>query len=119
MIAEKPDALRAENTGVRVLGPFEGQLSNSGERLVLADADGNPADTVEYTDSGRWPESADGGGSSLELQDPEADNASPEAWAASDESQRSDWVLHTYRARAVSAPGPTLWNEWVLSLIHI
>jgi hypothetical protein len=80
VIAEKPDALRAENTGVRVLGPFEGQLSNSGERLVLADADGNSADTVEYTDAGRWPESADGGGSSLELQDPEADNASPEAW---------------------------------------
>ena len=117
VIAEKPDALRAENTGVRVLGPFEGQLSNSGERLVLADADGNPADTVEYTDSGRWPESADGGGSSLELQDPEADNASPEAWAASDQSQRSDWVLHTYRARAVSAPGPTLWNEWVVGLL--
>ena len=117
VIAEKPDALRSENPGIAVLGPFEGKLTRSGERLVLSDADGNPADTVEYSDAGRWPEAADGGGSSLELQDPEADNTSPEAWAASDESARSEWVNYTYRARAVSAPGPTLWNECVLGLI--
>ena len=117
VVAEKPEALRAENPGIQVTGPFQGGLSKSGERLVLEDADGNPADSVEYADSGRWPEEADGGGSSLELQDPRADNGSPEAWAASDESGRSQWVRHSYRARAVSAPGPTLWNEWVMGLL--
>ena len=117
VVAEKPEILRTDNPTVRVLGPFSGQLSRSGERLVLSDADGNPADVVDYADSGRWPADADGGGSSLELQDPWADNASPEAWAASDESSRSSWVRHSYRTRAVSAPGPTLWNEWVMGLL--
>ncbi|MFM8878589.1 MAG: lamin tail domain-containing protein, partial [Verrucomicrobiota bacterium] len=117
VLAEDPEALRAENPGIRVLGPFTGRLSGSGERLVLSDADGNPADVVDYADAGRWPEAADGGGSSLELKDPWADNASPEAWAASDESSRSTWARHSYRAKAVSAPGPTLWNEWVMGLL--
>ena len=117
LVAENPGLLLSENPGTQVVGPFEGKLSNSGERLMLVDAAGNPADLVEYADSGRWPEEADGAGSSLELRDAEADNASPEAWAASDESARSEWVRHTYRARAVSSPGPTLWNEWVLGLL--
>jgi hypothetical protein len=117
VLSENPEALRAENPGIRVMGPFSGQLSRSGERLVLSDADGNPADAMEYADAGRWPEDADGGGSSLELQDPWSDNASPEAWAASDESSRSAWVRHSYRTKAVSAPGPTLWNEWVMGLL--
>ena len=117
VLAENPETLRAEQPGIRVLGPFSGRLAGSGERLVLSDADGNRADMVEYADAGRWPEEADGGGSSLELQDPWADNASPEAWAASDESSRSVWVRHSYRAKAVSAPGPTLWNEFVIGLL--
>ena len=117
VLAENPETLRAEHPGIRVLGPFSGRLSGSGERLLLIDADGNPADSVEYADAGRWPEEADGGGSSLELMDPWADNASPEAWAASDESSRTTWVRHTYRAKAASAPGPTLWNEFILGLL--
>ena len=117
VVADQPEALRAAHPGIRVLGPFEGRLARGGERLSLVDADGNPADSVDYADSGRWPEEADGGGSTLELMDPMADNASPEAWAASDESARTAWVRHTYRARAVSAPGPTLWNEWVMGLL--
>jgi hypothetical protein len=117
VLAENPETLRAEQPETRILGPFSGRLSRSGERLVLTDANGNPADTVEYADSGRWPEDADGGGSSLELQDPWADNASPEAWAVSDESSRSAWVQYSYRAKAVSAPGPTLWNEFVMGLL--
>jgi len=117
VVAAQPEALRGAHPGIRVLGPFEGRLARGGERLSLVDADGNPADSVEYADSGRWPEEADGGGSTLELMDPWADNAAPEAWAPSDESARTAWVRHTYRTRAVSAPGPTLWNEWVMGLL--
>jgi hypothetical protein len=59
LVAENPGLLRSENPGIQVVGPFEGKLSNSGERLVLVDAAGNPADLVEYADSGRWPEEAE------------------------------------------------------------
>lgn len=117
VVADQPEALRAAHPGIRILGPFEGRLARGGERLSLLDAAGNPADTVDYADAGRWPAEADGGGSTLELMDPSADNASPEAWAASDESARSAWVRHAYRARAAPAPGPTLWNEWVMGLL--
>ena len=81
--------------------------------VVLKDPANNPADEVRYFDGGRWPEYADGGGSSLELRDPWADNAQAEAWAASDESGRSGWSNYTYRAVAQNVLGPTLWNEFV------
>ena len=44
---------------------------------------GNPADEVSYFDDNPWPASPNGGGSSLELRDPRADNSKPGAWAAS------------------------------------
>ena len=36
---------------------------------------GNIADEVQYYEDGRWPEPADGGGRSLELRNPLADNS--------------------------------------------
>ncbi len=100
-----------------VLGPFSGNLRRSGGRVLLRDPSGNPADEVIYADARPWPDAADGGGSSLELRDPVADNARPEAWAASVESSRSAWQTYTYRAVAANRLGPTLWNEFVLGLL--
>ena len=79
----------------------------------------NPANEVRYFNGGRWPDYAAGGGSSLELRDPRADNTIAEAWGASDESNKSSW--QTYIWRGFSKPGqggePTLWHEFALCLI--
>jgi hypothetical protein len=117
VVAQDPDALRATHPGIAVTGPFTSTLSRRGERLRLEDAVGNPADEVHYLDGGRWPALADGGGSSLELRDPRADNSIPEAWAASRESAAAGWSNYTYRAAAVGSPGPTQWHEFVVGLL--
>jgi regulation of enolase protein 1 (concanavalin A-like superfamily) len=95
-----------------VVGDFDGNLDNSGERLALArpelaiNAD-NPqnittniiyvgADEVEYRDGGRWGKWSDGGGSSLELVDPRADNRLAPNWADSDETAKAPWTTIEY-----------------------
>ncbi len=74
---------------------------------------------MRYYAEGRWPRLAHGGGSSLELRDPRADNAQAEAWAASAEGSKSSWATYTYRGIAAveAAASPTLWKEFVLGLI--
>ena len=53
-------------SGVRVLGPWEGKLSNMGERIVLKDKNGDLVTEVRYRDGGRkWPALANGLGHSL------------------------------------------------------
>ncbi|MBN1417936.1 MAG: lamin tail domain-containing protein, partial [Planctomycetes bacterium] len=96
VIARDPQRLRDEYGIDDVLGPYSGRLDDDGERIELTDAIGNPADEVQYRDADPWPVWADGLGSSLELRDPRADNASPLAWAASDESQRSTWGSYAF-----------------------
>lgn len=102
-----------------LLGDYKGGLADSGENLVLLDGCGNPADAVHYYDEGRWPEFADGGGSTLELRDPRADNASPEAWAPSDEGARSAWQTITYEGVAeASSLGPDgTYQEFILGML--
>ena len=123
VIAKDAPALRALHPSVasRIIGNFARELSGGSDRVLLVDAAGNPADEVHYYDNFPWPSDyADGGGSSLELRDPNADNSSPESWAASDESARAGWQTYTYRgvAAAEPAPSPTLWNELVLGLLE-
>ena len=104
---------------VPVVALASGGLGNDGEQLVLIDACGHTVDAVRYSDGGRWPANADGGGSSLALVDPRADNGVAEAWVASDESKRSGWQQIRYRAVAAPSPvGPDgTWQELVLGLL--
>jgi len=62
---------------------FSGALNNTGEAIILSDANGAQADSVSYSDSAPWPSSADGGGPSLSLCDANADNSDPANWTAS------------------------------------
>ncbi len=102
----------------QIIGEFERSLSNAGELVMLVDDLGNPADEVRYFDDGRWPESADGRGSSLELRDPLADNSVAEAWAASDESTSTDWQTYSYRGTASdNGIGNNIFHEFVLGLL--
>lgn len=119
VVAKDPAYLSSLYPGIDVVGPFSGNLSKSGESLVLIDANKNPADVVHYFDGGRWHQNADAGGSSLELRDPRADNTSPEAWSASLEENKSGWQTYTYRgvAQTTIPNSPTNWNEFLVGLI--
>ena len=120
VVACNSNALASAHTGIRVLGPCAGMLGQSADRLTLEDANGNVADEVRYYDDTPWPAYADGAGSSIELRDPRADNACPEAWAASDESANAAWTLYRYRATAASHAGypETLWREFACGLLE-
>lgn len=78
-----PDLFRQRYPGVAVSGWFGGSLDNGGERLELKDKAGRTVTSVEYGDSHRWPQSADGLGSSLENRDARLDPDDPAAWTAS------------------------------------
>jgi len=119
VITDDAAALSARYPGRPIVGDFSGTLSGNSDRLVLRDPAGNPADEVRYFSGGRWPEYANGGGSSLELRDPNADNSKAEAWAASDESGKSSWQTFTYRSVAQGSPTPapdTVWRDLVFGL---
>jgi len=119
VVAGDAESLQRDHPDITVVGDFEGRLDNGGDRILLLDAAGNPADEVRYFDGGRWPTAADGGGSSLELRDAWSDNAVAGAWAASDESGRTDWIHTSIRGVAErSAVGPDgAWEELVLGLL--
>ncbi|MCA9211862.1 MAG: lamin tail domain-containing protein [Planctomycetales bacterium] len=100
VIANDPNALSQKFPNARIVGGFAGTLNNSGERIRLLDQLQNVADEVHYYDSGRWPNAADGGGASLELIDPDADNSIAESWAASNES--AEWKTYTFTTTATT-----------------
>ncbi|HRT57156.1 MAG TPA: lamin tail domain-containing protein, partial [Candidatus Paceibacterota bacterium] len=104
---------------IDIVGNYTGQLANDGDTIVLKDAAGNPADRVQYYTSGRWPLYADGGGSSLELRDPWADNSKAEAWAASDEAPRAEWRSYSYQAVAQTRWfEPSQWKDFIVGLLE-
>ncbi len=117
VVAKDVDFMRTNYPGITVLGPFTGKLRHGSGHLLLVDTLGNPANEVRYFDSKPWPEYADGGGSSLELRDPWADNSKAAAWAASIESGGSGWSNYTYRGVASNLLGPTQWREFVIGLL--
>jgi hypothetical protein len=72
ILAKDPDAFAHRYPLVpaaRVLGPYEGLLDNSGERLLLADPFGVPILEFDYHD--HWYPATDGAGHSLVLRDPQ------------------------------------------------
>ena len=71
--------------GLLVAGEFTGNLFNGGELIRIADPQGVTIREFAYNDSAPWPESADGLGFSLVLDDPNSVPAHGEAtnWRAS------------------------------------
>ena len=117
VISSDADSLKLKFPNSNVIGDFSGNLSNDSEQIVLLDQKGNPVDEVRYFDDKPWPGHADGGGSSLELRDPEADNSAPEAWAESSNSDRSEWVQYSYTMTAeVPTYTPSIGNFHELRL---
>jgi hypothetical protein len=119
VVADDVPYLRALHPGIEIVGDFGGRLSGKSDRIVLKDPTGNPADEVRYFDGPPWASYADGGGSSLELRDPNSDNTKAEAWAASDETGMTSWQTYSYRMVASIPSGsgqPTQWQDFILGL---
>lgn len=117
VVAKDTAWIQTNYPGVSAVGPFGGNLKHGHGHIKLSDESGNPVDEINYYGSAPWPEYPNGGGASLELRDPWADNTKPEAWAASDESSRSVWTNISYTMSASQTLGPTLWNEFVMGLL--
>jgi len=95
--------------GSNLVGPYTGGLDDHSERIRLSHPykDVDPlsgdvdvlmitADEVTYYDGGRWPSWADGQGASMELRDPRSNNDAPDAWADSDESDKTAWEQFSF-----------------------
>ena len=55
VVAADPAVFRKMHPAVTsVFGPWEGKLGNSGDEIVLEDAEGEKVDAVEYSDQGEW-----------------------------------------------------------------
>jgi hypothetical protein len=86
ILAKNPEAFRARYgaiSSLTVLGPYDGNLSNGGERLTLVGADGAVIRDFTYDDASPWPTSPDGGGPSLTAINLTADLNNPANWQAS------------------------------------
>jgi hypothetical protein len=69
--------------GIPAFGQFTRNLTNSSQKIVLADGFGNTIDSVEYFDASPWPIAADGVGSYLQLISTTLDNNLASSWIAS------------------------------------
>lgn len=80
-----------------VCGDYAGTLSNSSDLITLRNPEGVIHDDVRYFDGGRWPSQPDGGGTSLQLIDPQSDNSLAPNWTTGDESSKAatSTVEHT------------------------
>jgi len=109
VVAKDPDLLETTygnlTIGVNLVGPYSKELDDHKERVRLSypyedpethDVNMITVDEVTYYDGGRWPKWADGQGASLELRDPRSNNNTPDAWAASDESEKADWEQFSF-----------------------
>lgn len=117
VVAKDAALLHAKYPAIAIVGNFDKSLSNSNDRILLRAPDQNPADEVHYYDSGNWSELADGGGSSLELRSPNADNSKAEAWTASNERNKGTWQTYTFLQTASADTGPGIWNEFLFGLL--
>ncbi len=84
VLARAPGAFSGVYPGVTPMsGGWSFGLSNGGEAVYLRDDAGFTVDSVTFGDLPPWPPEADGGGSTLELIDPLADNSLASSWRAS------------------------------------
>jgi hypothetical protein len=78
--------------GFLPFGKFTRKLSNTSQKLTLADGFGNVIDEVLYSNSAPWPD-ANGNGYHIKLTDPDLDNANALNWVATDEAISSNVVV--------------------------
>ena len=119
VVAKDAAVLAAKYPSLTIVGDYSGTLSNAEDVIRLVDAENNPADEVRYLQDKPWPAYADGGGSSLELRNPAADNSKSGAWGASVESGESSWQTYTLRKTSTEPLnlGTAQFNEFIFGLL--
>lgn len=85
-----------------------GSLSNGGELIQLADANGTVVDEVDYDDGSGWSSLADGSGPSLILCDVNADNTLAENWSTSNNAIAGTDIFASPAAAEACASGPSV-----------
>ncbi|MEW6233822.1 MAG: CotH kinase family protein [Candidatus Omnitrophota bacterium] len=66
LVVKYTDSTIWRQSSAKRIGPYNGSLANTGERLTLRTPDGRIADSFAYSDSLPWPRGADGYGPTLE-----------------------------------------------------
>ena len=66
------------------IGDYDFGLGSNGDRICLFDAVGNCADSLSYRVTAPWPAEPNGTGTTLELINPDLENALATSWANSD-----------------------------------
>lgn len=67
------------------VGPWTGNLSNSGQTLQLINKAGRLMDELDYADNGDWPSGPDGSGTTLSRRNQLAANSGASAWTSSNQ----------------------------------
>ncbi|PKB17662.1 putative secreted protein (Por secretion system target) [Flavobacterium sp. 5] len=87
-LASNPTTFQSKY-GIAASGQFTRNLSNSSQKIVLADGFGNTIDSVEYLDASPWVTEADGNGSYLQLISTDLDNSLASNWIAKNDDTLS------------------------------
>ncbi|MBI1390512.1 MAG: hypothetical protein GC154_18910 [bacterium] len=83
VVARYPSHSSWRNRPFSILGPYDGKLSNDGERITLSSPGGITVDSVAYLGVAPWPKGPNGYGSSLERISPFIPSDDYHSWRAS------------------------------------
>lgn len=93
---------------VKIAGEFSGGLNNTGEDILVEDADGNTLAEIDYRDRDLWTRTADGAGGTLELIDP---SGTPRQQLGKPQSWRGSTTIGGTPAATNSQPLGVVINE--------
>ncbi|MDA1096971.1 MAG: lamin tail domain-containing protein, partial [Chloroflexi bacterium] len=102
---------------VRLDMPYEIRTTNQ-QGVITIDAIHITVGEVRFAEGGAWGRWSDGGGSSLELIDPDADPALAGSWADSDESSKSAWSTVEWTGNLDNGVRGTGVNRLYLGLLN-
>ena len=75
-----------EASAINATGPYEGQLANGGDSIILRNRSGRIMDEIAFGDRYPWPVAADGSGATMAKRNGLTVSALPENWRASSEN---------------------------------
>ncbi|NUN16005.1 MAG: lamin tail domain-containing protein [Myxococcales bacterium] len=83
VVSSAPEQMEKPLLALPALGPFDGKLSNGGEKLELWNNNGRLMDQVDYGDDEPWSPLADGSGATLAKREPVSASEPAENWTHS------------------------------------